>query len=356
MLEMIKKIMLYLSLILSVESLNSCKESTVLPDDFPTSVNHGNGFGILYTRFDPDTKSKSLKKYDISRNEYTLLLNDAMLTSANVFSDDIPVLRENAGEIQFFNVFDGTSTQFSGYTDVTSYPLFTLGNKKILTKNIVRVNTNTYYEIRVADKQNPQGTVIATDVDYLFVPAMNENKSKVAYLTYAPLDPTGHSRLVCIDINGQNFEVLGSGFINCAGNSGSISWFENRNKSINKIAGIKSKQVTVLDLVTKKETALTADDSVKTNPTFSSNGDKIAYFGSSRFIQVVDCQTKTDIIYYTIPKDYSIINRIIWSNDDRYLAISMNKSGASESQIVLIDLFTKDTFFIDSNSNYAVFY
>lgn len=353
---MIQKIMLYLSLILSVESLYSCKESTVLPDDYPTSVNHGNGFGILYTRFDSDTKTKSLMKYDISRNEYTLLLNDAMLTSANVFSDDIPVLRENAGEIQFFNVFNGIATHFSAYTNETSYPLFTLGNQKILNKNIVRENTNTHYEIRIADKQNPMGTVIADDVDYLFVPAMNENKSKVAYLTSAALDPTGHSRLVCIDINGENFEVLGSGFVNCAGNSGSISWYENRNNSTNKIAGIKSNQITVLDIRTKNETTITADDSVKTNPTFSSNGEKIAYFGSTKFIQVVDCQSKEDIIYYTLPKDYTIINRIIWSKDDRYLAISMNKSGLSVSQIVLIDLFTKDSFFIDSNSNYAVFY
>lgn len=112
--------MLYLSLILSVESIHSCKESTVLPDEYPTSINHGTGFGILYTKFDPDTKTKSLMKYDISRKEYTLLLNDAMLTSENVFSDDIPLLREDAGEIQFFNIFNGTATFFAAYTNETS--------------------------------------------------------------------------------------------------------------------------------------------------------------------------------------------------------------------------------------------
>lgn len=353
---MIKRFMLYLSLILSVESLHSCKESTVLPDEYPSSVNHGSGFGILYTKYNPDSRIKSLMKYDISRNEYTLLLNDAMLTAENVFSDDIPLIRETAGEIQFFNIFNGTATQFSTYTNETSYPLFTLGNKKILTKHIVRLGANMHYEILVADKSNPNGVVIADDVDYLFVPVMNENKSKVAYLTSAQLDPTGRSRLVCVDINGENLEVLGNGFINCPSNSGSLSWYENRSKSINKIAGVKSNQITVLDLVTKSETTLTFDDSSKASPTFSSKGDRIAYLGSSKFIQVVDCKTKDDIIYYTIPKDYSIINRIVWSDDDRYLAISMNKASSTGSQIVLIDLLTKDWFVVDTNSSYAVFY
>lgn len=200
------------------------------------------------------------------------------------------------------------------------------------------------------------GAVIANDVDYLFVPVMNSNKSKVAYVTAAHIDPTSKSRLVSVDIKGENYEVLGTGFANCPSNSGSLSWYENKDKSINKIAGIKGNQVTVLELGTKVEKILTSDDSIKSNPTFSSKGDRVAYFGSSKFIQIVDCTTREDIIYYTIPKDFSIINRIIWSNDDRYLVVSMNKVGSIGSEIVLIDLFTKDSFIIDSNSSYAVFY
>ncbi len=323
---------------LSVLLLCSCNESVVDPPATSDS------FILLYTAFSGD--STVVYQYDISTKSSEKVLDDYVLYSQDYNNGVVVVKERSSNQTYLYNPITGKMQAFNIEKERYFTPYVLNNNTLLITTYGSEIEAlKKHSEIWIADGQKM--IKIVSDLAYESVPVLSGNRTQIAFITDSIL-PSDSVKLCICDLSGKNRKSISSGFEANINFYPSISW----SPTENLIAGVKNSQITTVRTDTQVETELTKSGYIKSAPSFSNDGNLIAYVeytGTDNYLIVMDKNGNNRRMLKSF-KYYGLVKKIEWSNDNNILITELMNDNTGSNFFIITNVENGESDVLGKNS------